>query len=489
MKTQKYFLQALSLFILLFIVASAQGQTSQAENIQTQINAVENNLLPTVKITGEAPWNIKNRMSHYNVSGVSIAVIDNFEVVWAKGYGVADAKKKNPVTTSTLFQAASISKTVNAVAVLQLMEQQKINLNEDINTYLKSWKFPYTEKSNGKKITTKHLLSHTAGLSTSGFDGYMKAKKVPNLTQILDGKKTNDSEAVRSISEPGLAFQYSGGGILITQQMIEDISKSSYESYISNNILQPLGMNNSLYALNKNLKQKDLASGHWWNGKRLKNKYNIYPELAAAGLWTTPTDLAKFVIALQKSLSEEQEALISKPTAELMFTPVLDNHITALGTFIRDKKGTLYFDHSGSNEGFTCHYYGSMEDGKGVIVMTNAERYELIPEIINSVASVYEWKNFHNPNPRTIVEVSEADLKPLVGTYEFESGNKLTIGNDKDILFILNNENNQLDLYPESNRSFFFRQMDEQIEFIEENNSIALRYHRNGKEYKATRTK
>ena len=472
--------------LLLTLPFSSSGQAANA-----RIKKVENSLSPLVKIKGESHWTLEERMKHYNTPGLSIAVVDDYQVDWAKAYGWADAKEKTPLTVSTSLQSASISKTINAIGILKLVESGKLDLSKDINEYLQSWKFPYSKESNSKIITLTDLLSHTAGLSTSGFAGYTKAKKLPTLLQILDGKKPANSDAVRSQFEPGLRFQYSGGGTIITQLILEDLLQEPYESYIHHNILKPLGMSNSFYSIPKDSKT-EVASGHWANGERLKRKYHYYPEYAPAGLWSTPFDLSRVVIELQKTIKGKSDRLLSKETAVLMTKPAIDGDQglnSALGAFIEDRKGTKYFQHSGSNEGFKCQYYASFEGGKGVVVMTNGENFGIIPEVIRSVAAVYKWKGFENTKIRTILNVEEANLTPYNGTYHSDSNRTYQIKNEGARLFLITSNGDKIELYAESPQSFFMRVIDAQVEFIEEDGAWELHLHQNGQVRKAKKIK
>lgn len=334
-------------------------------------------------------WTLKDRMELYNANAVSIAVIKDFKVEWVKAYGYADLSENRKATPQTLFQAASISKSINSLGILKLVEEGKLDASNDINNYLTGWKFPYDDAiSKGKKISIDNLLSHTAGLSVGGFMGYEKGKKLPTIIQILDGVSPSNSNAVRSVFEPGLKFQYSGGGTAITQLILENTTGEKYENYMLKEVLRPLGMNESSF----NQPPIDnkiglLATGYNANGSEVKGKYHIYPEKAAAGLWTNPTDLAKYVIETQWSLAGKSNKILSK---EMSVKRVENN----LGVFLNDFKGTKYFGHSGGNEGFVCYYVGSLEDGNGVVVMTNGRNMRLIDEIVCSIASMNKWKNY-----------------------------------------------------------------------------------------------
>ena len=253
----------LALPLLLFSAGTTFAQTEK-------ISEVEKNLTGRIIFEGDAPMNLQERMAFYKIKGLSMAVIQNYKIIWAKGYGWADEDKKIPVTTQTLFQAASISKSLNAVGVLKLVQDKKLDLYTDINTYLTSWKFPYDSLSKGKKINMANLLSHTGGLTVHGFGGYEQGKQIPSVGDILDGKKPANSPAVRSLYEPGIKYEYSGGGITISQQIIADITHMPYDKYMDEQILKPMGMTNSTYAqppMNRN--QEMLATAYFASGKEL----------------------------------------------------------------------------------------------------------------------------------------------------------------------------------------------------------------------------
>lgn len=238
-----------------------------------------------------------------------------------------------------------------------------------------------------KKITVANLLNHTAGLSVHGFRGYEKGQDLPTTIETLDGLKPANSSAVRSIFEPGLKFEYSGGGTTITQLILENITGEKYEDYMMKNVLILLGMNNSSYNQPPPKEKENILATGYNGDKKVKRKYHIYPEKAAAGLWTNPTDLAKYIIDTQLSLLGKSNKVLPKE----MSVKRLENNF---GVFLSDFKGVKYFGHSGGNEGFLCNYIGSVENGNGVIVMTNGRSSMLIDEIFCSIASLNNWKNF-----------------------------------------------------------------------------------------------
>lgn len=334
-------------------------------------------------------------MAHYRVKGVTVAVIHDYKIVLAKGYGYADDSSKIPVTTQTLFQAASISKSLNAIGLLKLVQEHKLDLYTDINQYLTSWKFPYDARSKGKKITVIQLLSHTAGLNVHGFPGYERGAGIPSLVQILDGRPPANSPAIRSEFEPGLKSMYSGGGITLSQQIVMDITHEPYAQYMDERVLKPLGMNSSSYEQPySSIDPTLLATAYDAGGKEIPGKYHIYPEQAAAGLWTNPTDLAQYIIETQLALEGRSGKVLDQELTKLRLTPYLKDNF-ALGVFINDFNGIRYFGHSGGNEGFRSQYYGSLEGGDGVVVMVNSDNGGIIPEIVNSLAKIYHLKGLY----------------------------------------------------------------------------------------------
>jgi len=429
-------------FCIQVYVSFGQVNKSYSKEVETKITQVENNLSGWVQI-GDTPikWTLAERMKFYHANGVSIAVIKDYKIEWAKGFGWADSAEERPVTTTTLFQAGSNSKSLNSVGVLKLAQEGKVDLYSDINNYLHSWKFPYDSLSKGKKITLANLLSHTAGLTVHGFPGYEKGDTLPTLIQVLNGQKPANTDAIRSMYEPSLKYEYSGGGTTISQLIVQDVTGQPYDKYMWENVLKPLGMTYSFYTQPPDAdKQNLLATGYYNNGKAVKGKYHIYPEQAAAGLWTNPTDLSKYVIETQLALEGKSQKVLSKKMTELRLTPYKDSS-AGLGVFIINKNGIKYFTHGGVDEGFVSQYVGSITGDYGVVVMTNTYNTALFNEIINSVAKIYNWKNFYSPVVKREIIVPDSLLQTYIGKYKIGNdtllilsktdGMYLDVGNDE----------------------------------------------------------
>jgi CubicO group peptidase (beta-lactamase class C family) len=457
---------------VLFTIATgfdihAQAVTPSPSDLARKIREVENNLVGPIAIENDVPGNILKRMHDYGIKGVSIAVIHNYKIEWAQGYGWADDSSKMPVTTRTLFQAASISKSLNGVGVLKLVQENKLNLYVDVNHYLTSWKFPYDSVSKNKKISTINLLSHTAGLNVHGFPGYARGGNLPTVVQVLNGVPPANSQAVRSMLEPGLRSEYSGGGITISQLIVMDITGIPYAKYMNDQVLKPLGMSNSSYEQPNLGDPVLLATGYGMDGEEIPGKYHIYPEEAAAGLWTNPTDLGKYIIETQYAYEGRSAKVLNQEMTRLRLTPYLDKN-AALGVFIDSSEGTKYFQHGGSNEGFRCQYYGSLEGGNGLVVMVNSDNGMIIPEIVNSIAKVYNMKGLYRSKARRKVTVDSALLQQYAGTYIFNSNANLTVTREGGNLYVQLTGQPKFQLYPESQNKFFLTIVDAQVEFIKD---------------------
>jgi CubicO group peptidase (beta-lactamase class C family) len=466
------------IFLSLFLCVQTdtvlgQKKPTYPKEVEAKIKQFESNLGLWVQMEGKR-FTLAERMKSNHINGVSIAVIKDYKIEWAKGYGWADSAKQLPVTTSTLFQAGSISKSLNGVGILKLVQEGKLNLDSDINIYLKSWKFPYDSLSKGKKITTANLLSHTAGLTVHGFDGYEKGDTIPTLLQILNGEKPANSKAVRSMYQPSLRHQYSGGGTTISQLILQDVTGQPYDTYMWNNVLKPMGMGNSSYTQPPPAgKENLLATGYYNDGAAVKGKYHIYPEQAAAGLWTNPTDLAKYIIETQLSLKGKSNKVLSPETTRLRLTPYIDKS-AALGVYIIEKGNEKYFNHDGSDEGFVAAYFGSMENGNGAVVMANTDNWSLLNEVINSLAAVYNWKDFYAPKTKKVVTVNNEILKSYVGDYKLYR-NTFNVILEKEGLVLRLDNKTQYKMYFTSDTDFFMLEMaGSEVKFIKDKNNKVI---------------
>jgi len=470
------------LFLIFLNAFSLNAQTKKyPADVKEKIRLVENNLAGWVQTGDNDTWTLADRMKKYNINGVSIAVIHNYQIEWARGYGFADVSEKRPVTETTLFQAASISKSLNGVGVLKLVQEKKLDLNSDINQYLVTWKFPYDEKSNNKLITLANLLSHTAGLTIHGFPGYAKGEVLPTLSQILDGQKPANTEAVRSSTEPGKSVIYSGGGVTVSQMIVTDVTHQPYDVFMQKNVLDPLGMSGSSFTQPPpEAKEKVLATGYKTDGKEVTGKYHIYPEQAAAGLWTNPSDLCRYIIETQLSYQGKSSKVLTPEMTRLRLTPVLED--AALGTFVNSRvTGSLkYFNHNGGNEGFSCTAIGCRDNGEGVVIMTNSDNGSILEEIANSVAIAYKWKDYYLPEIKKVVDVDRSVLDKYVGKYDL-NGTKIMIKKSDNGLSVNVYSDLFWKVYFTSDSDFFIREFRGFLRFQNDKDNKVTGFNMNGK--------
>ncbi len=381
---------------------------------------VESGLVPAVIVDGQSNRStITERMQRWQVPGVGLAVIAGGKLAWAASYGIADGDTGAALTVTTLMQAASVSKPVAAAAAMTLVDDNTLSLDADINTVLRQWRMPASAFTAEQPITLRHLLSHTAGTTVPGYFGYAPGAPLPSLNQMLDGKPPANSPAVVSQAVPGSGVSYSGGGYQIVQRLLEDASGQSFEALLRERVFAPAGMGRSHYALPDGSVH---AVGHDARGQRITGGWRVHPELAAAGLWTTPTDLARFSIALTAAIRDEDGGLLTRATAQAMFTPVFG--FAGLGPAIEGDGQNLRLSHAGQNEGFRSYWVVYPMRGDGVVVMSNSEgSFQLIQEIVRSVAATYGWNDFL-PEQKTSHALTDAERDQRVGNWHSGQGDQ-----------------------------------------------------------------
>ena len=362
-----------------------------------------------------ATLKLLQRMQADKIPGVSIAVIDGGELAWAGGYGVLDVESNRPVTAEALFQACSISKPIAAMAALHLVGQGKLNLDEDVNRKLVSWQVPENEFTEDQKVTLRRLLTHTAGLTVSGFRGYAADEPVPTLLQILDGVPPANSMPIRVDTVPGTQWRYSGGGFIVLQQLLIDVTGKPFPEIMQDLVLQKLDMEHSTYQqpIPDHLKA-EAACAHDETGANVKGDWFTYPELAAAGLWTTPSDLARVAIELQKSKAGVSDKVLSAEMTNEMLSDQMEGfpeemvsqrysrriRNQGLGFRLEGRGGSARFSHHGGNMGYRCFMLAYCEAGPGAVVMTNSDNgADFIQEIVRSIAQEYDWADYPLDRP------------------------------------------------------------------------------------------
>jgi CubicO group peptidase (beta-lactamase class C family) len=453
-------------------IASAAG--SSPTTIEQRIQHIGGALLPPVLIKGgpNQTTALSDRMASLHVPGVSIAVIHDGKLEWARGFGVSSIGGP-PVTPNTLFQAASISKPVTALGALRLVQMGKLDLDADVNRYLKTWKIPTNTFTDQKPVTLRELLSHSAGMTVHGFAGYASDAPVPNLQQILDGLPPANSPAIRVDVLPGTMWRYSGGGYVVVQQLLQDVTGEPFAKLMQDTVLRRIGMTSSTYA--QPLPQSRLAEvamPYGRAGAPIKGGPHVYPEMAPAGLWTTPSDLARFAIELQRSLQGRSNRILSQTMTRQMLTAGLGGW--GLGLSIGHRRQQSWFEHGGANEGYRCDLM-AYDAGDGAVIMTSGDNGgELTEELRRTIAHEYAWPDFQ-PKEHTVINVGPEQLELLTGSYQFGPNSFLTISRDGVHLLSQATGQEQTEIFAEHEHEYFAKTVDALISFDTDGQGRAIR--------------
>ena len=447
--------------------------------------AVENGLIttPTYLLNTPKPMaTLTERMAHYHVPGVSIAVINENRIEWARGYGVADATNATPVTVDTRFYAASISKPITAMAALALVAAGQLDLDEDVNRKLLSWQVPDNDFTAVEKVTVRRLLSHSAGMTAGFYHGYSVDEAMPTLPQLLRGEPPSNSGPVHVKFVPGSTTEYSGAGYWVLQQLMEDVTGQPFADLLQQRVFDKVGMPHSTfhYPLTKS-HALAAASGHDNAGTPCEERFSRVPGLADGGLWSTPADLARFLIELQQSASGHANQVLSPAMSMRMMTEELEQH--SLGLHIFGTGDAIRLSHGGSGEAFLCLMAAFPARGQGAVVMTNsANGWGLILELFRSLADAYDWPDYNAVGKRMLSLAPEL-LEPYTGQYRLQENIQqygdytgqwqvnhmseviFTVQRTSNGLLIRDPVGNEFHYYPQAIDSFFALESDGDVIF------------------------
>ena len=439
--------------------------------LEERIHRVMSDLREETTIPGQygSPSPVQQRMAQTRTPALSVGVIDNFEVEWAGGFGTLAAGAE-PATANTPFQCGSISKPVFALAVMRLAETGTIDLDTDVNDYLKSWHLPGKDGWQ-PRVTLRQLLSHTAGTTVHGFPGYPASGPWPTVCQVLRGVPPANTPPVVVDMLPGTQFRYSGGGTTIAQQVVVDATGTPFPELMRKLILDPVGMTDSGYEQPPpSAFTKRAARGHPMNGTEIDGSHHVYPEMAAAGLWTTAADLALLGAELMRALRGEASKLaLASETASSMLRPQLPDQeigqeFVGLGWFCAGKEQNFRFFHDGWDHGFVATMLMLPAIGKGAVVMLNSNQgWMLRGEITAAVGREYGW-----PALKDTLEVS--NVVPDVactGSYESVNGKtiKIMAARDGNRLLVEFAHQQPLPIYPAAVGEFVARAINLRLRF------------------------
>jgi CubicO group peptidase (beta-lactamase class C family) len=395
---------------------------------------------------------ITERMAFYTTPGVSVAVINNAELEWARGYGVIEAGKPEPVTPDTIFQVCSISKHVALLAVLRLVQDRVLELDEDVNHYLLSWKLP----ANGTwqpHVTIRQLLGHTAGLTQNWYRGFRRGAVTPTLLQVLEGHPPANTPPVRVALVPGSQFRYSGSHYAVLQQLLIDAAQTSFPELMQTLVFQPLGMRHSSYDQTyPDTYSGPTAVGHYIGAEPVYGKWRVIPEMAGAGLWTTATDLAQIACEIQRAHRGLPSRLLTKAVVDEALQPY-GMPTFGLGLQLEGTGNAQRFGHGGDNIGYKCLTTAYLEHGLGAVVLTNGDDgYWVALELLHAIAEEYRWPDYL-PN-RTPIDATDCNTADFVGSYELRGDYVLGIGQSGHTLCLSVPDQAPIELFPVSDTTF-----------------------------------
>jgi len=455
------------IFLLIAFACSTPETTKIDQSLEERIAEVENGLIPARQIEGEEVpvYNIEERLKELGIPGLSLAVASNGKIEWAKSYGMADVSQGRQMTNETLQLAASISKPISAVRAHQLVEKGVFDLDADINTYLTSWKVPENEFTADQKVTIRRILNHTAGLTVWGFPGYDNGDTIPSTVEVLDGKGNTDP--VRVYKVPGESWMYSGGGYTVLQLAITDTEGMGFTQSMQDNVLNHLKMQGSTFENPLPEKYHNIAAtGYRHNGDEVEGKWPIYPEMAAAGLWTTPSMLIQYAIEVQKINQSGEDGILKYETVKEMLTPGMNGH--GLGPGVSEHT----FGHGGADEGFRSRLVAWKDQPYAMVVMVNSDNGSIIDEVLISFANEYGLPGIQ-PETKEVADLTVADLQKYTGKYKLTESGEVELYIEDGQLTAFGEFMNEPGIFLAENDTLFFDKEDWQpIDFDLENDIV-----------------
>ncbi|MDC6350111.1 serine hydrolase [Zeaxanthinibacter sp. PT1] len=462
----------------LFIVAllmlnscaeSPANARQQSSSTDIHLEKIEMNLPPVHYLEGQAQMQtIPQAMGRYQVAGVSMAFVNKGKLQWTKSYGYASLEDSTLISPATVFAGGSLSKPITAIAALSMVEGGLMPLDENVNTILKDYQLPENSYTVKEKITLRRLITHKAGIKNELWASYFPNEAVPSLTAMLSGTPPSMNQPVEVIAVPGSREQYSNPGYSVIQKILEDVSGQSFDDIIQERIFSAAGMSSSTMQqpIPESLAQKR-ATGYDKDG--LPYPYKLFPFKAAGGIWTTPEDMAKFMIAIMDDYHKDSRKLLSRKMAKTVF----DSSTGRLGFTKEIKDDQILFDHWGSNAGFSCYMVGHLDKEQGVVIMTNSDRgFDLLAAIARSVAMEYQW-GFLEPEIYNPIEIQAGVLKDYTGTFSDKKpgGMHMEFQMRNSALYI-STASQDHKLIPVTNSKFISAEDNHAYEFIRDENNV-----------------
>jgi len=459
-----------SLLIALIILSACKEKkktvttsTDVNKDSIAQIERIEKNLVPVHYLKGlEHKKSIPQLMQEDNIAGVSIAFFDNGKISWQKTYGYSNLSDSIKVTPNTIFNGASLSKPVAALAALNLVEKGVLSLNDDVNKYLKGWKVPDNKFTEQEKVTLKRLIGHSAGFERYVQSSYFPNEEFPTITQMLTGEKPSVDPPVSVVYVPGQKQVYSNPGYSVIEKLMEDVTDKAFDDIINELIFEPCDMNNSSFEQPVPIYlSKQMATGY--TNDLEPYPYKLFPYKAAGGIWTTPTDLASFLVTVLEDHHASANTILSKKMMDSVFAKTSER--LGFAKIYNDKSTDLLFEHWGSNSGFTCYMVSSLNHKQGVVIMTNSDNgMSLMSYIARAVAVANNW-DFLQPKIYDRLLMNEVEMNKFKG--KFKGGEEiLEFEVIEEELNFLNETGNSSKLVPVAENKFIQTNNNTLYEFL-----------------------
>ncbi|MGB5161042.1 MAG: serine hydrolase domain-containing protein [Thermoanaerobaculia bacterium] len=455
---------AISLLIAVFagMVSGPDSWAEESNNTEARIARVEAGLLPSLIRTDLASpmWTLAERMQHYQAPAVSLAVLDDFEIVWARAWGVTKLGSDARATPETLFQFGSISKPVAALLTLRMVSEERLGLNDPVNELLTSWKLPDSAAGGTEPVLLRHVLSHGAGIAPFTLHMYEPGEEYPGVLALLKNKAESPIPPVVRVRPPGERFEYANAGYAVMEQLLEDVSGEDLVKLAQKTLFDPLEMKSTSFARKLPVALYEQAAwGHTGEDQAPIDGKGLYPPAAVGGLWSTPTDLGRLLQELMLAYRGDEDRWFPTELAREMLSPQIQGQ--GLGVRLRGEARGRYFLHGGGMPGFVALFVAFPETGQGAVVAINGGAYPLLGEILRAVAAEYDWPGYL---PKfEIQEMSAERFARFKGRYVFDrsGGTEMEISSAGGKYF-----RGRAEMVPVGERTFAVHQLGDVVEFL-----------------------
>lgn len=444
----------LPLFLISILLTSFVSCQTPESITKSRIKSLEKGLLRAVYFKGQRPEKLRlvDRMAFYKVPGISIAVMDKFQIEWVKAYGYKDIIQYQKVTPETAFQVGELSQPVSAATVLRLVEENVLKLDEQLGTYFTEIAFAGRKFRPSEKIsiTLSSLLSHAAGFYPWTSSGYSRTSATPDLAQILRGEEPAQNYFSFRGFDPEAGVRFSDFNYVLLEKYLEDKTGKKLDELARKEVFSRLGLKNTFFGLPVS---GDIASGHLREGPEVDGSWYKYPEQAARGLWSTPSDYLKFVIDLMDCARTGKKGLLSAELARQMLSPQAPQIGYGFRLEGEHEKFKIYM--KGKTHGYRTALLIYPALGQGVVVMTNSENGGvLIDEILRGLSAVYNWPDF-KPEEKVLYRLDPSIYKQYCGRYQVNDSYFLDVSYEDYYLVVHPTGQSPTKFYVETQTIFF----------------------------------